>query len=70
MATIGRNAAVVRLGRRAFTGFLAWLLWLGVHLVRLIGFWNRLLALINWAWDYFFFERAVRLVLPTKASPD
>jgi NADH dehydrogenase len=36
---------------------------LGVHLVNLIGFRNRLLVLINWAWDYFFYERAVRLIL-------
>lgn len=66
MATIGRNAAAVQLGRWTFTGFPAWVLWLGVHLLRLIGFRNRLLVLINWAWDYFLFERAVRLVLPVK----
>jgi NADH dehydrogenase len=66
MATIGRNAAVARLGGRTFTGFPAWLLWLAVHLVNLIGFRNRLLVLIGWAWDYFFFERAVRLILPTE----
>lgn len=66
MATIGRNAAVARVGRLALTGFPAWLLWLGVHLVNLIGFRNRLLVLINWAWDYFFFERAVRLILPSE----
>lgn len=66
MATIGRNAAVARLGKSAFTGFFAWVLWLVVHVVKLIGFRNRLLVLINWAWDYFFFERAVRLILPTE----
>jgi len=64
MVTIGRNAAAVQLGRYAFTGFLAWVIWLGVHLFRLIGFRNRLMVLINWAWDYFFFERVVRLILP------
>jgi len=68
MATIGRNAAVAQLGRWSFTGFPAWILWLGVHLLRLIGFRNRLLVLINWAWDYFLFERAVRLILPSRAS--
>lgn len=67
LATIGRNAAVARIGRLKFHGFLAWLVWLGVHLVWLIGFRNRLLVLINWAWDYFLYERAVRLILP---SPD
>jgi NADH dehydrogenase len=68
MATIGRNSAVAHLAGRDFTGFPAWLLWLGVHITRLIGFRNRLLVLINWAWDYLFFERAVRLILPQPAQ--
>ncbi len=67
MAVIGRNAAVAHLlGRWSFTGFPAWLLWLGVHLLRLIGFRNRLVVLINWAWDYLFYERVIRLILPRK----
>jgi NADH dehydrogenase len=65
MVTIGRNAAVVSLHGRTFTGFPAWVVWLSVHLFKLIGFRNRLLVLINWAWDYFFYERAVRLILPS-----
>jgi NADH dehydrogenase len=64
LVTIGRNAAVVHLGGRNYTGFLAWLLWLSVHLFKLIGFRNRLLVLINWAWDYLFYERGVRLIVP------
>ena len=68
MATIGRNAAVVKLGRMAFTGFFAWLVWLFVHLMYLIGFRNRIIVLINWAADYIFFERAVRLVLPKEPA--
>ena len=64
LVTIGRNAAAVHLGGRNFTGFFAWLVWLGVHLIKLIGFRNRLLVLINWAWDYLFFERGVRLIVP------
>lgn len=64
MATIGRQAAVARLGKTALTGFSAWVLWLVVHLLYLIGFRNRLLVAINWAWDYVFFERAIRLILP------
>jgi len=67
MATIGRNAAVASIGGLAFTGFPAWLAWLGVHLIKLIGFRNRLFVLINWAWDYFLFERMVRLILPAAA---
>lgn len=64
MVTIGRNAAVAEVWGVAFTGFAAWVLWLGVHLVNLIGFRNRLLVLAGWAWDYVFYERAVRLIFP------
>ena len=64
MATIGRNAAVAHIGGRLFTGFPAWLIWLGVHIFFLIGFRNRLVVLIDWAWNYIFYERAVRLILP------
>lgn len=64
LATIGRNAAVARIRNFKFRGFIAWLVWLAVHLFWLIGFRNRLLVLINWAWDYFLYERAVRLITP------
>ncbi len=63
MATIGRNAAVVHIGRFTFKGFIAWIVWLVIHLVNLIGFRNRLMVLINWAWNYLFFEHVVRLIL-------
>lgn len=69
LATIGRNAAVAHLRGFALTGFPAWVLWLAIHIVKLIGFRNRLVVLINWAWDYLFYERAVRLVLPLKPAP-
>jgi len=62
LATIGRNAAVARVKGLKFSGFAAWVVWLAVHLFWLIGFRNRLLVLINWAWDYFFYERAVRWI--------
>jgi NADH:ubiquinone reductase (H+-translocating) len=64
LATIGRNAAVARVGRFQFQGFFAWLIWLAVHLFWLIGFRNRLFVLVNWAWDYILYERAVRLITP------
>lgn len=64
LATIGRNAAVARVGRLHWSGFPAWVMWLVVHIVQLIGFRNRLVVLINWAWDYFLYERAVRLIAP------
>lgn len=64
MAVIGRNAAVAYLFNRwKFTGFIAWFMWLGVHLIRLIGFRNRLVVLMNWAWNYLFYNRAIRLIL-------
>ncbi|MBI1966413.1 MAG: NAD(P)/FAD-dependent oxidoreductase, partial [Gemmatimonadetes bacterium] len=62
LATIGRNAAVAYVHGLAFTGFPAWVVWLVVHIIQLIGFRNKLFVLINWAWDYFFYERAVRLI--------
>ena len=64
LAVIGRNAAVANLWGRSFTGFAAWTLWLGVHLVKLMGFRTRVLVLVNWAWNYVFYRRAVRLILP------
>ena len=64
LAVIGRNAAVAHLWGRSFTGFAAWTLWLVVHVVNLMGFRNRALVLVNWAWNYVFFRRAVRLILP------
>jgi len=64
MVILGRNAAVAHVGGRSYTGFPAWALCLIVHIYKLIGSRNRLVVLINWAWDYFFYERAQRLILP------
>ncbi|HSM24578.1 MAG TPA: FAD-dependent oxidoreductase, partial [Anaerolineaceae bacterium] len=62
MATIGRNQAVAELFGLRLHGWLAWLTWLFVHLMQLVGFRNRLVVLINWAWQYLFYDRAVRLI--------
>jgi NADH dehydrogenase len=62
MATIGRNQAVAELFGLRLRGWLAWLVWLFVHLMQLVGFRNRLVVLINWAWQYWFYDRAVRLI--------
>lgn len=62
LATIGRNAAVAYIKGIGFTGFPAWVVWLVVHIMQLIGFRNKLFVLLNWAWDYFFYERAARLI--------
>lgn len=63
LATIGRNAAVARIWGLSFSGFIAWLIWVGLHIYRIIGFRNRLVVLINWAWDYFFYDNQVRLII-------
>jgi hypothetical protein len=55
---------VAYIWNRSFTGFPAWLIWAGVHIVNLIGFRNRLLVLVNWAWAYLFKEYGVRLIMP------
>jgi len=62
LATIGRNAAVADVFGLQLSGFPAWVMWLVVHIIQLIGFRNKLFVLLNWAWDYFFYERAVRLI--------
>ena len=63
MATIGRNSAVAELGAVHLSGFLGWLMWLAVHLVNVISFRSRILVLVNWAWDYLFYDRPIRLIL-------
>jgi NADH dehydrogenase len=62
LATIGRNAAVARIWGLSFSGFIAWVIWVALHIYRLIGFRNRLVVLINWAWDYLFYDNQVRLI--------
>jgi NADH:ubiquinone reductase (H+-translocating) len=69
MATIGRSAAVAEVGRFKFSGLLAWLTWLFVHLIFLIGFRNKLVVLIQWAYSYFAYKRSARIItyLPLEA---
>ncbi len=62
LATIGRDAAVADFGRVRLKGFAAWLVWVALHIYRIIGFRNRLVVMINWAWDYFLYDRALRLI--------
>jgi NADH dehydrogenase len=64
LAVIGRYAAVADLSFGTFTGFVAWLFWLAIHIAKLIGFRNRALVLVNWAWNYLTFRRAARPILP------
>ncbi len=68
MATIGRNDAVAQLGRLGLKGLVGWLAWLFVHLYYIIGFRNRIAVLIGWAWDYFRYDRPIRLIERAKQS--
>ena len=62
MATIGRASAIADFGRFRLSGLLAWLAWLFVHILNLIGFRNRLVVLVQWAWAYFTYQRGIRLI--------
>jgi len=63
MATIGRSRAVAKVGRLRFSGYPAWLAWLGVHLIFLIGFRNRLSVLLSWTYSYLTYKRGARLIV-------
>jgi NADH:quinone reductase (non-electrogenic) len=69
LATIGRAAAVADFGKVRFSGYPAWLLWLFVHLAFLIEFENRVLVMIQWAWNYFTRNRGARLITRSGADP-
>ena len=63
MATIGRNRAVADLPFVKFSGFIAWLTWMFVHLMAIVGVKNRLLIFINWMWNYLTYDQSLRLIL-------
>ncbi len=70
MATIGRNAAVAELpGGLRFRGSVAWLVWLGLHLIQLVGFRNRAQVLLDWGWTYVTYDRSPRLIFAAFGGP-
>ena len=69
LATIGRAAAVAQFGKIHISGYIAWLSWLFVHIFFLIGFRNRLLVFIQWAWSYITYERGARLITGSTYLP-
>ncbi len=69
LATIGRAAAVAQFGKFELSGYFAWLAWLFVHIFFLIGFRNRLLVMIQWAWSYLTYERGARLITGSDELP-
>ncbi len=70
MATIGRKRAVVDLPKWKFHGFFAWLVWMFVHIISLIGFRNRILTLIEWSGSYFNYDKPLGIILPPVKKPD
>lgn len=68
LATIGRSAAVADFGKLRFSGWLAWVLWLSIHLVFLLQFRNRVLVVLQWAWSYFTRNRSTRLIVERSGS--
>jgi NADH dehydrogenase len=62
LATVGRSFAVLELGKLRLTGFIAWVMWLTIHIFYLIGFRNRFLVFFQWVWAYFTFQRGTRLI--------
>lgn len=70
MATIGRNHAVVDLGKVHFKGWFAWMMWMFIHLITLMGMRNRLVVLLNWTHSYFTFSSGLRLILRASSLPD
>jgi NADH:ubiquinone reductase (H+-translocating) len=69
LATIGRAAAIAEFGKIHISGFLAWLSWLFIHIFFLIGFQNRILVMIQWAWSYLTYERGARLITGSTDLP-
>ena len=69
LATIGRAAAVAQFGKLHISGFIAWLSWLFIHIFFIIGFRNRLLVFIQWAWSYVTYERGARLITGSATLP-
>jgi NADH:ubiquinone reductase (H+-translocating) len=70
MATVGRNKAVVDIGKVRFGGLIAWFAWMFVHLITLVGFRNKLVVFVNWVYNYFTYDRTLRLIIrPFRRSP-
>jgi NADH:ubiquinone reductase (H+-translocating) len=69
LATIGRAAGVAQFGKIHISGYFAWLAWLFVHIFFLIGFKNRILVMIQWAWSYLTYERGSRLITGDNRLP-
>lgn len=70
MATIGRAAAVAETGKYKMSGLLAWLAWAFIHILYLIGFYNRIVVMFRWAWSYITYQRGARLITNIHPTPE
>ena len=70
MATIGRNAGIAQIGFLKIDGRLGWFLWLGFHLLQIVSLRSKVVVLLNWAWNYFFWDRPIRLLVRADADDD
>ena len=69
MATIGRNKAVAHIGRLQMSGLPAWMMWMAVHLLTLMGMRNKIVVFVNWIWGYFSFSSSLRLIMRQARYP-
>jgi NADH dehydrogenase len=69
MATIGRTKGIAQIGKIHLSGLIAWAAWLFIHLIYLIGFRNRLIVLLNWAWQYLSWQSGARLITGSDQLP-
>jgi len=69
MATIGRSKAIAQIGRLHFSGLVAWLMWLALHIVFLVGLRNRVSVFVNWVYSYFTYKRGARIIMGGELGP-
>lgn len=70
MATVGRNKAVADVGKMKMAGFFAWIIWLFIHLMALIGFKNKVFVMINWLWNYITYDQSLRVIIRRSIDKD
>ncbi|MDE6144320.1 MAG: NAD(P)/FAD-dependent oxidoreductase, partial [Muribaculaceae bacterium] len=70
MATVGKNKAVADLPGQSFSGFIAWVAWMVIHLLSLLGMRNKATVLLNWMWNYFTYSSSLRLLLRPTRYPE
>lgn len=69
MATVGRNLAVADLPHLKLGGFMAWLIWMFIHLISILGMRNKVAVLTNWIWEYFSYNTSLRILLHSTRYP-